>query len=150
MKTFSLRGDCTKPRRFFYLWRSYSAEIFFWWTSDQFRFIWRSGPNHTPRMRMGSLLQRKSPGRVSLPLQVPSRKPLLLLKLTLAPATRSYSATAFFTALISRRPGTKTMISSANAETLAVRGPAKGIPRRAGFPPSPSLSLRSRGSKARS
>ena len=92
---------------------------------------------------MGPSIHRKGPGRVSLPLQAPSRKPSLLSKLTLAPAIRSYSPTAFFTAFISRRRDTKTVISSSNAETLAVRGPAKGTPRRAGFVSS-SLSLRSR------
>ena len=117
-------------------------------TSDQFRSSWRSDPNHTPRMRTGPPLQRKGPGRVSLPLQAPKRKPSLLSKLTLAPAIRSYTPTAFFTAFISRRRDTKTVISSANAETLAERGPAKGTLRRAGFVPS-SLSLRSKGSKAR-
>ena len=99
-------------------------------------------------MRTGPSLQRKGPGRVLLPLQAPSRKPSLLSKLTLTPAIRSYSPTAFFTAFISRRRDIKTVISSANAETLAVRGPVKGTPRRAGFVPS-SRSLRSRGSKAR-
>ena len=107
-------------------------------TSDQFHSSWRSGPNHTARMRMGPSLQRKGPGRVSLPLQAQSRKPSLLSQLTLAPAIR------LFTAFISRRRDTNTVISSANAETLVV----KGTPRRAGFFPS-SLSLRSRGSKAR-
>ena len=117
-------------------------------TFDQFHSIWRSGPNHTPRMRTGPSLLWKSPGRVSLPAQAPSRKPSLFSKLTLASAIRSYPATAFFTASMSRRRDTKTVISSANAETLAVRGPAKGTPRRAGFASS-SQSLRSRGSKAR-
>ena len=105
-------------------------------------------PNHTPRMWTGLSLQRKGSGRVSLPLPAPSRKPSLFSILTCAPAIRSYSATAFFTAFISRRRDTKTVISSENAETLAVRGPAKGTPRRAGFASS-SLSLRRRGSKAR-
>ena len=117
-------------------------------TSDQFRSNWRSGPNHTLRMRTGPSLQRKGPGRVSLTLQTPSRKPLLLSKLTLAAAIRSYSATAFFTAFLSRRRDTNTVISPSNAETLTVRGPAKETPCRTGFAPS-SLSLRSRGSKAR-
>ena len=91
---------------------------------------------------MGPSLHRKGPGRVSLLLQAPSCKPSLLSKLTLAPAIRLYSPTDFFTAFISRRRDTNTVISSANAETLAVRGPAKGILHRAGFVPS-SLSLRS-------
>ena len=99
-------------------------------------------------MRTGPSLQRKGPGRVSLPLQAPCRKSSLLSKLTLAPAIRSYSPTAFFTASIPRRRDTKTVIPSANAETFTVRGPAKGTPRGAGFVPS-SLSLQSRGSKAR-
>ena len=117
-------------------------------TSDKFRFSWRSSLHRTPRMRTGPSLQRKGPGRVSLPLQAWSRKSSLLSKLTLAPAIRSYSLTAFFTVSISWRRDTKTVISSANAETLAVRWPAKRTPRRTGFVPS-SLSLRSRGSKAR-
>ena len=96
---------------------------------------------------MGLSLQRMGPGRVWLPVQVPSRKPLLLSKLTLAPAIRSYSATAFFTASMFRWWDTKTLISP-NAETLAVREPAKGIQRRTGFAPS-SLSLRTRDSKAK-
>ena len=44
--------------------------------------------------------------------------------------------------------GIQRLISSANAETFAKRGPANGIPRKAGFVP-PSLSLRSKGFKAR-
>ena len=114
--------------------------------SDQLRSSWRPGPNHTPRMRTGLSLQRKGPGWGTLPLQAPNRKPSLLSKLTLAPATFSYLATAFYTANMSRRLDTKTMISSANAEILA-RTLCK-IPRRAGRAP-PSLSLRSRGSGAR-
>ena len=117
-------------------------------TSDQFRSSWRSGPNHTPRMRMGPSLQRKGPGRVLLPIQAPSRKPSLLSKLTLAPAIRSYSTTASFTASISWRRDTKTVTSSANVETLAARRPTNRIPRSAGLAPS-SLSLRRRGSNAR-
>ena len=76
---------------------------------------------------MGPSLQRKGPGRVLLPLQAPSRKPSLLSKLTLAPAIRSYSTTAFFTASISWRRDTKTVTSSANAETLAAWRPTNGI-----------------------
>ena len=110
-------------------------------TSDQFRSSWRSGPNHTPRMQTG-------PGRVLLPLQAPSRKPSLLSKLTLAPAIRSYSTITSFTAFISRRRDTNTVMSWTNAETLAVRGPAKGIPRRAGLVPS-SLSPRRKSFNAR-
>ena len=117
-------------------------------TSDQFRSSWRSDPNHAQRMRMDPSLQRKGPGIVLLPLQAPSRKPSLLSKLTLPPAIRSYSTTASFTAFISRRRETKTVMSSENAETLAVRGPAKGTPRRARLVPS-SLGLRRKGSNAR-
>ena len=68
-------------------------------TSDQFCSSWRLGLNHTPWMRVGSSHQRKGPGRVSLPLQAPSCKPLFLSKLTLAPAICLYSASTFFTAL---------------------------------------------------
>ena len=88
-------------------------------------------------MRRGSSLQRKGSGRVSLLLQASSRKPSFLSKLTLALAIRSYSPAAFFAASISRRRDINTVISSANAETLAVREPAKGTPRRAGFAPPP-------------
>ena len=84
-------------------------------TSDEHRSSWRSGPNHTPRMGMGPSLQRKGPGRVSLPLQAPSRKPSLLSKLTLAPAIRLYSPTAFFTASISRWRDT-------NSDVIGERG----------------------------
>ena len=114
-------------------------------TSDQFRSSWRSGPNHTPRMWTGPSLQRKGPGRVSPPVQALSRKPS---KWTLAPAIRSCPATALFKASMSRWRDKKTVMSSANAENLAVRGPAKGTPQRAEFTPS-SLRLRNRGSKAR-
>ena len=64
---------------------------------------------------MGPSLQRKGPGRVLLPLQAPSRKPSLLSKLTLAPAIRSYSTTASFTASISSWWDTKTVMSSAKS-----------------------------------
>ena len=64
-------------------------------TSDQFRSSWRSGPNHTARMRTGLSLQRMGLGRVLLLVQAPSRKPSLLSKLILAPAFCSYPATAF-------------------------------------------------------
>ena len=117
-------------------------------TSNQLHSSWRPGPNHTPRMRTGLSLQRKGPGRGMLPLQAPNRKPSLLSKLTLAPATFSYLTTASFTATMSRRLDTKTVISSANVEIFARTLPLSKIPRRAGRAPL-SLSLRSRGSKAR-
>ena len=117
-------------------------------TSNQLRSSWRPGLNHTPRIRTEPSLQRKGPGRGTLPLQAPNRKPSLLSKLTLAPATFSYLATASFTAAMSRRLDTKTVISSAYAEILARTLPLSKIPHRAGRAP-PSLSLRSRGSRAR-
>ena len=113
-------------------------------TSNQFRHSWRSGSKHAPRMRMGPSLQQKVLGRVSLPVQAPSRKPSLLSKLTLASAIRSYSATAVFTTSMNFRQDTKTVISSVNVETLVVRGPAKGIPRRAEFVPSTGAPRRGR------
>ena len=103
-------------------------------TSDQFCSSWRSGPNHTLRMWMDSSLLLKGPGRASLPDQALNRKPLLLSKLTLAPAIHSYLATAFFTAFMSRWQDTKTMISLVNVETHAVRGPTKET---LDFPPHP-------------
>ena len=117
-------------------------------TSNQFRSSWRPGPNHTPSMRTGPSLQQKGPGRGMLPLQAPNCKPSLLSKLTLAPATFSYLATASFTATMSRHLDTKTVISSANAEIFARTLPLSKIPRRAGRAPL-SLSLQTRGSKAR-
>ena len=109
-------------------------------TSDQFRSSWRTGPNHTPRMRTGPSLQRKDPGWGTLPFGAPNRKLLLLSKLILAPAIWSCLATAFVTAFISKRRDTKTVISSANADTFAERRPVKKIPCRPGFASS-SLSL---------
>ena len=115
-------------------------------TSNQFRSSWRPVPNHTPRMRTGPSFQ--SPGMGMLPLQVRSHRPSLLPKLILAPATSSYHLTAFFTAFMSDRRDTKTVISSVYAETFALTQPAKRTPRRARFAVS-SLTLRRRGSKAR-
>ena len=71
-------------------------------------------------------LQWKGPVRVSLPLQVPSCKPSLLSKLTLALAIRSYSTTAFSIAFIFWRRDTKTVISSANAKNFALNGHSAG------------------------
>ena len=107
-----------------------------------------AGPKPHPRMQTGPSLQRKGPGRETLLLQAPNCKPSLLSKLTLAPATFSYLATTSFTATMSRRLDTKTVISSANAEILARTLLLSKIPHRAGRAP-PSLSLRSRGSRAR-
>ena len=98
-------------------------------TSNQLHSSWRPGPNHTPRMRTGPSFQRKGPCRGTLPLQAPNRKPSLLTKLTLAPATFSYLTNASFTATISRRLDTKTVISSANTEILARTLPLSKIPR---------------------
>ena len=81
---------------------------------------------------MGPSLERKGPGRGMAPFQVPNHKPSLLSKLTLAPAPFSYLAIASFTAGMSMRRDTKTVISSAYAEIFARTRPAKGIPRRAG------------------
>ena len=117
-------------------------------TSDQFHSSWRQGPNHTPRMRTDPSHQRKGPGMGSPPFQAPKRKPSLLLMVILAPAICLHLATALFTAFISRRWDTKTMISSAYADTYTERGAAKSLPRRAVLVFS-SLNLRSNGSKIR-
>ena len=106
-------------------------------TFGQFRYSRRSGPTRTPRMLTSPLLQRRGPDRLLLPVQAPSRKTSLLSKLTLAPTIRSYPATAFFTASMSRRRDTKTVISSANPETSAVRGPTKGDREGSDLPPHP-------------
>ena len=117
-------------------------------TSNQFHSSWRPGPNHTSKMPMDPSLQRKGPGRGTPPLQAPNCKPSLLSKLTLAPATFSYLSTVIFTATMSSRQDTKTMMSSANAEIFARTLPVRKIPCRAGRALS-SQSLRSRGSKVR-
>ena len=107
-------------------------------TSNQFHSSQRLGLNHTPRMQTGLSLQQKGPARGTPPLQAPSHRPSLLSKLILAPATSSYLLTAFFTAFMSNRQDTKTVISSAYAETFILTQPAKSTPRRAGFAiPSP-------------
>ena len=81
-------------------------------------------------------------------LLAPSHNILLLSKLILAPALCLYLATAFFTAFMCRRQDTKAVISSAYTDTFVKRGPAKGMPRKAGLACS-SLSLQSKSSKAR-
>ena len=113
-------------------------------TSDQFHSSWRSGPNHTPRIRTGPSLQWKGPGRVSLLVQAPKRKPSLLSKLTLEPAIRSYSATAFFTTSMSFRPDTKTDISK-RGNTWCKRASKRDIAQSRICP----LNIWSRGSKAK-
>ena len=106
------------------------------------------GPKPHPEDADGSVTPTEGPWKSIATLQAPSRKPSLLSKLTLAPAIRSYSTTASFTASISSRRDTNTVTSSANAETLAAKRQAKGIPRSARLVPS-SLCLRRRGSDAR-
>ena len=108
-----------------------------------------AGSKPHPRMRTSPSLQWKSPGRGMPFLPAPNRKPSLLSKLILASAISSYLVTAFFTAFMFTWRDTKTVISSSNADTFAERWPARGIPRRARISFS-SLSLRSKGSKARS
>ena len=63
--------------------------------------------NLTPKMRTEPSLQREGQGRGMPPLQAPSCRPLLLLELTLVPATSSYLATTFFTASTSKKRDTK-------------------------------------------
>ena len=77
-------------------------------------------------MRTGPSFQRKGPGRGMPTLQLPNCKPSLLSKLILVPAIYSYLTTPFFTALMSSRRDTKTVISSANADTFAERDTAQG------------------------
>ena len=55
------------------------------------------------------------------PCQAPSRKPSLLSMLILTPAICSYLATAFYTACMSRRRDTKTVISLVYVDTVAKR-----------------------------
>ena len=83
----------------------------------------------------------------SPPLQAPSRRPSLLSKLTLALATSSYLLTTVLTTFMSDRQVTKTVISSAYAETFILKQPEKRTPCRAGFAV-PSLSVWSSGSQA--
>ena len=112
----------------------------------QFRSIWRSGPNHTPRMLTAPSLQRKGPSRGTPPLKVPNCRPSLLSKLILAPAPSSYLLTAFSTTFMFDRQDTKTVIST-YADTFVLTQPTKSTPHRAGFTV-PFLSLRSRGEKS--
>ena len=117
-------------------------------TSDQFHSSWRPSPNHTRgcgRVRHSS---GRAPGRRTPPPQAPNRKPSLLSKLILVPATSSGLSIAFFTARVSNRWDTKTVISSAYAGTFSLTQPAKETPHRDGLALS-LLSLRSRSSKAR-
>ena len=116
-------------------------------TSDPFRSSWRPGLNHTPRMWTGPSLQPKSPDKGMPPLQASNRRASLLSKFILAPAML-VPCDRLLHSLMSKRRDAKTVISSAYAETFAVRGLVKGFPRRAGFLPS-FLSLRCRGFKAR-
>ena len=58
-------------------------------------------------MWTGPSLQRKGSDRVTPPLQAPSLRPSLLSKLTLAPASCSYLATAFSTTSMSEQWDTK-------------------------------------------
>ena len=54
-----------------------------------------------------SVTPAEEPWKVSIPLQAPSRKTSLLSKLTLAPAIRSYSPTAFLKSLYIQAAGYK-------------------------------------------
>ena len=57
----------------------------------------------------------------------------LLSKLILVPAICLYLITPLLIAFMSRWQDANTVISSANADTFAERGPARGIPRWGGF-----------------
>ena len=90
-----------------------------------------------------------SSGRVLAEERYPSsRRPSHLSKLILVPATSSFLLTAFFITFMSDWWDTKTVISSAYAETFALTQPPKRTPRRGGFGVQ-SLRLQSRGPKAR-
>ena len=92
-------------------------------TSNQFYSSWRPGPNHIQRIWTGPSLQQKGPGMGTPPLQAPNRRPSLLSKLILAPATSLYLLTAF-TAFMSYRRDTRTVISLAYTETFVLILPA--------------------------
>ena len=97
----------------------------------------RPGPDHTPRMQTGPSLQRMGPSRGMPLLQKPNRRPSLLSKLTLAPATFSYFSTASFIASMPSRRDTKTVMSSAYAETLARNGQLRRLHAGPDKPPHP-------------
>ena len=107
-----------------------------------------AGPEPHPEEADGFDNPAEGPWKEDAPLQAPNCKPSLLSKLTLSTATFSYLSIATFTAIMFRRWDTKTVMSSAYAEIFARTLPVSVIPRRAGQIFS-SLSLRSRGSKAR-
>ena len=115
-------------------------------TSDPFRSRWRLGPNHTSRMRKGSVTSAEGSRQCNATLQAPSHWPSLLSKLILTPATSSYLSTTFFTAFMSARRYTMTVISSTYAKTFALRPPVKGTLLRAWFA-AQTLNLCIRGSK---
>ena len=100
-------------------------------------------------MRTGPSLKRKGTWKsIATP---PSTEPqtFAFVKIDLGSCNLLVLASCLLHSLYIQAAGYKNCdISSANAETLAVRGPAKGTPRRAGFVVL-SLSLRSRGSRAR-
>ena len=114
--------------------------------SDQFCSSWGLGLNYTLKMQIG--LSVKDPGGGTPHHQAPNRRPSLLSKLILAPASSSYLSTAFFTVNMSSWWDTKAVISSPYTETFTLTWLAKGTPCRTGLAFS-SLSLWSRGSKVR-
>ena len=115
-------------------------------TSDQFHSSWRPGPNHTRGCRQvhnssgKALAGERHPFR-HLATNLRSNQNWLLLSLRTSQPPSSQP-------FMFKRRDTKTVISSAYAETFAVSGPTKGIPCNAALASS-SLNLRSRGSKAR-
>ena len=76
-------------------------------------------PKPHRRMWMGPSLKRKGPDRGTLLFQAPNSGPSLLSMFILAPAVYSYLKIAFFTASMSERQDTKTVMSSAYAKTFA-------------------------------
>ena len=98
-------------------------------------------------MQIGPSLEREGPRKGTPPHQTLNSKCSLRSKLTLAPTTSSYLAIAFFTASMSKRWDTKTMILT-KTETLTLKRPTKWTSIRAGFA-FLFLSLRSRSSKTR-
>ena len=123
---------------------------FLLWSVLRTNFATIEGRDQTTPRGCGRV--HRSSGRAKAVERSPSKNPtidpLFLSKLILTPAFSSYLTTSFFTAFMFKRWDTKTVISSAYAETFALRKPALGTPRRATFAPSSQI-CRLKGSKAK-
>ncbi len=86
-------------------------------------------------MRTGPSLQRNGPVKVSIPRPTPRTEPktFAFVKIDHRSCNPLVLANHLLHRLYIQAAATNTLISSANAETLAIRGPAKGTQRTAGL-----------------